>query len=240
MAERKYRAIVAEDHAGVRQGIVRELSRDGDIEVVGEAAEGTALLALLKENPCDLITLDLSMPGSGGLDVLGEIGQICPGVRVIVYSLHNDPEHFLESLARGVRGYVVKDEDVSVLKEAARRVLRGDTYFSPSLGEFMRDNHSLLKKRTALQLLSEREHEVLADLRTGMGHDEIGRTMGVSREALDRLIARIMQKVGARNDAGLIEFAQEMDAKAQASALPGIKSGHAVGPGGRSAAIHSA
>ena len=235
-----FKVIVAEDHDGVRAGIVGALSKDGDMEVVGQASTGDSLCVVLEETPCDLLVLDLSMPRTGGLEVLGEVGRIRPGVRVLVYTLHNDAQHFLECISRGVSGYVIKDEEIGVLLYAARRVLDGKTYFSPPLREFLGENHSLVEKRTLLQLLSEREHQVLAGLRRGASHEKIAAELGTSSEALERLVGGMMLKLGAHNDAGLAHFAREMDEKARANSLPGLGAGHAAGPSARAAVRHSA
>ncbi len=236
----KHRILVAEDHEDVRLGIVRELSRDDELRVVGDVPDGGALLEQLGRTHCELVVLDLSMPGVGGLDVLESISQISPGTKVLVYSLHDEPEFFLETLARGVRGYVLKSESPSVLRQAARRILRGRTYFSTGVRHYMRDNHSLLRGRTSLQLLAEREHQVLSLMREGKQRREIARELELTLASLERLIGGIMVRVGVRTDAGLVQFAREMDETAHGRSLPGVTSGHAAGPTGRSVGGHSA
>ncbi len=201
------RVVVAEDNELVRGGIVALLEEEPNLEVVGQARNGRELLALLGSTECDLLILDLAMPQLDGLSALPEIHALRPGLKVLIYSAHEEPDTFLEALGCGVSGYLLKSEEVSKLTLAVRTICSGRTYYSAKLRDFMRAERAELQRRISANLLSERERELVAMYANGMSAKEMARFLEVSSLQLDRMTGQVMLKLGIKSDAGLREFA---------------------------------
>ncbi|HET6884123.1 MAG TPA: response regulator transcription factor, partial [Pirellulales bacterium] len=130
------RVLLADDHSLVRAGIRRLLEEFAATEVVGEAADGLAALALVKLHQPDVLIADLTMPRLNGLELAGEVARQCPATKVLMLSMHVDEECVRRAFHRGAKGYLVKDSTASELEVAVRAVARGDTYLSPAVSKY--------------------------------------------------------------------------------------------------------
>ncbi len=205
---RRIRVLLADDHALVRTGLRHILEADRGIEVVGEAADGTAALRALRQQATDVLVLDLSMPGGDGFQVLREARAVQPDLKVLVLTMHTDAEHIARAVREGADGYLLKDSAVQDLVAGIEAVTAGRSYYSPpvqrTLTDLLRSKSGL---RRGLDLLTEREREVLRLVAEGHSTKEIAGRLDISARTVETHRAHLMQKLGLRSVARLTQFA---------------------------------
>ena len=135
--------LIADDHPLLREGLVRILAMEEGIRVIGEADNGPEAVAMVAEHQPDVVLMDISMPGGGGLTATREISRQYPHVGVIILTIHDDEQYLYELVRAGAKGYLVKDSEPKRVVEAIRRVSAGGSYLPPDLmdkvlGEFRR------------------------------------------------------------------------------------------------------
>ncbi|WP_327070182.1 response regulator transcription factor [Kitasatospora sp. NBC_01250] len=211
------RVLLADDQVLVRAGFRALLDAQGDIEVVGEADDGAAAVALAAELRPDVVLMDIRMPGLDGLEATR---QICArpdlaGVRVVVLTTFELDEYVFEALRGGAAGFLVKDTEPADLLRAVRVVAGGDALLSPGvtrrlIGEFAaRSKAPGRPGAPGLALLTEREREVLTLVGMGLSNDEIARRLVVSPLTAKTHVSRAMVKSGVRDRAQLVVLAYE-------------------------------
>ena len=205
------RVLLADDHAVLRAGLRLLLTSTNEYEVVGEASSGTETLSLAEQLQPDLILLDLSMPALGGLDALPTLRKLVPAARVLILTMHDDPQYLRQALKQGASGYVLKRAADSELLSAMRAVLQGDVYVQPSMTrillEDMLPESQPADKEDAWGSLSEREQEVLKMVALGHTSAEIAKQLNLSAKTVETYRARGMEKLGLRTRAALVKFA---------------------------------
>jgi two-component system response regulator NreC len=205
----RYKVVIADDHAVLRSGLRLLLEKQADLSVVGEASSGLATLALAEELQPDLIILDLSMPGLGGLDALPSLRRIAPQAKILVLTMHDDPQYLHKVLAEGASGYILKKAADVELITALRAVLGGDIYVHPAMtralinGEVIEDQQS---KQDPWSMLSDREKEVLKLVALGYTSAEIAEQLALSSKTIDTYRSRGMDKLGFQTRAALVRF----------------------------------
>lgn len=205
-----YRIIVADDHILFRQGVSHMLAASPACEVVAEAGDGPAVIARVQQHLPDIVLLDISMPGMGGMEVIREIKARNPGVRLLVLTMHNNVEYMAEALEAGADGYILKQDAYNDLITAIDTVCRGQSYLSPLIaGQMTRDFIKRLKGRTdkPAGTLTRRQREVLALVADGKTSRQIADTLCISVRTVENHRAAIMEKIGARTTADLVRFA---------------------------------
>lgn len=204
------RVVIADDHTVVRQGIRGVLEDVEDLEVVAEAGDGDEALALVAEHDPDVVVLDVSMPGRTGLDVARELRERGSDVRILVLSMHDDPEYVLQAVRAGADGYVLKDAPPAELRDAVLAVHRGQEYFSPRVTQQisvgLRLEIEAEQKRSRIASLTNREREVLLLVADGLTNREIGEKLNISPRTVETHRERVMAKLRIRSVAGLTRF----------------------------------
>ncbi len=204
------RVLLADDHAVLRAGLRLLLTSTNEYEVIGEASSGTETLALAEQLQPDLILLDLSMPALGGLDVLPTLRKLVPAGRILILTMHDDPQYLRQALKQGASGYVLKKAADAELLSAMRAVLHGDVYVQPSMTrillEDMLPESQLADKEDAWSSLSDREQEVLKMVALGHTSAEIAEQLSLSAKTVETYRARGMEKLGLRTRAALVRF----------------------------------
>jgi two-component system, NarL family, invasion response regulator UvrY len=203
------RVVLADDHPIVRQGLAHLLSSTSDIVVVGEARTSAEALDAGLHVPCDVLLLDLAMPGRGGLDVLRELHAARPSLRVLVLSVYDERQIAVRALRAGAAGYFTKDAPGPALLEAIRRVHAGKRAVSPELAEQMIDQIESPSPASAHERLSNRELDVLRRLAEGRTVSEIGADLSLSVKTISTYRTRLIEKLGARTTGELIRYAIE-------------------------------
>lgn len=204
------RVLIADDHSVVREGIRRILSDNGDIKVVGEAADGTQALKLAASERPDVLLLDLAMPGPGFMEVLEQVRAAHPALKVLVLSAHGEDQYARRVLKAGAVGYITKNHTPEELVAALRRVAGGSRYVSQAMADRLAADLAT-PDRSPQELLSNREYQVLALLGAGKSVKEIAGGTGLSSKTVSTYRTRLLQKLGLRTTADLIRYALEHD-----------------------------
>lgn len=211
------RVMVVDDHGIVREGLRQVLQADGAFDVVGEAANGAEALAIAARERPDVILLDITMPGDSGLVVAQQLRQQVPESKVLILSVHDDAEYVMESVRAGAHGYLRKDTTPADLRSAIRAVHSGDAWFSPAvakrLTEMIRSEAAPSATPSAaapsLDVLTNREREILSLIARGLLNKEIGAQLGISVRTVEAHRDSVVRKLGIRSAAGLTRFAME-------------------------------
>lgn len=199
------RILLADDHQLFRQGLRVLLEKAGH-EVVGEASDGRAALALAQTLQPDIAVLDLSMPLLNGVDAAHEIKRISPNTRTILLTMHTDKEYVLRALRAGARGYVLKTQAAEDLVRAVRETFTGEVYLSPAVSVSVVDAY-LGKARENEDPLTPRERQILQLVAEGKTTKEIASLLGVSFKTAESHRNRAMQKLDIHDIAGLTRYA---------------------------------
>lgn len=207
----RIRVLLADDHAVLRAGLRMLINGQPDMEVVGEAATGEDAWRQAGALRPDIVLLDLTMPGTGGIEATGRIVRDRPGVRVLVLTMHDDIAYLRSVLAAGASGYVLKRSADTELLSAIRITHRGGTYLEPSLaGEVVEETlgrRGRQGEETARSPLSDREREVLRLVAQGHTNQEIADRLALSVKTVETYRARLMVKLGLRTRADLVRYA---------------------------------
>jgi DNA-binding NarL/FixJ family response regulator len=204
------RVLIADDHPVVRQGLQVLLSVTGDIEVVGEAADGGQAVAMAAELDPDVILLDLKLPVMDGIAVLRELRESGRGVRALV--LTSAPDRTLVSLAvqAGAAGFLYKDVDPDALVRAIRSVHDGHTLLAPDAAGSLLRSGAAAPAVQGIGALTAREREVLAQIADGRSNREIARLLRVSEKTVKTHVSSVLAKLGVadRTQAALLAVRQ--------------------------------
>jgi DNA-binding NarL/FixJ family response regulator len=198
------RVVIADDHAIVRSGLKSLLESTGDIRVAAEAFDGHGAVEAVERERPDVLVLDLSMPGWGGIEALKQLSKRAPSTRVLVLSMHTAPEYVRPALRAGASGYIVKGAGLDDLLLAVRRLAAGERFFS---AEVERLRAAPAAARDGLEQLTPREVEVLQLVAEGNTNREIGRLLDLSPKTVDAHRTRIMQKLDLHDAQALTRFA---------------------------------
>jgi DNA-binding NarL/FixJ family response regulator len=205
------RVLIVDDHALFREGIRQVLTAATGFDVVGSASKGSEALALIDRDAPDVVLLDISMPGSSGLEVAATIRDRSLAPRVLMLSVHDHPEYVLQSIRAGAHGYLRKDTSPSELRAAVQAVARGEGFFSPAvasrLAEAARGGAGKTKDAELLELLTPREREVLSGIVHGDTNKDIASALGISVRTVETHRESVMRKLEIRSVAGLTRFA---------------------------------
>lgn len=211
--EAPIRVVVADDHSVVREGIRTVLASDPRFAVVGEAADGDEALAMVDEIEPDVVLLDITMPGTTGLEVASQLREVGTPIRILILSMHDRPEYVLEAVRAGAHGYLLKDTGPRELRDAVRAVYDGETYFSPAVAErltaALRGELEREGRQGLLQSLTQREREVLRLIADGRTNKEIAAALGISPRTVESHRESLTRKLRIRSIAGLTRFAIE-------------------------------
>jgi DNA-binding NarL/FixJ family response regulator len=196
--------MLADDHAVVRTGLRTLIEHEPDLEVVAESCDAKSVIAAAQELKPDVVVLDLSMPGGGGLRAIPRIREACRTTRVIILTMHDDPAYVRSVLASGGWGYVLKNSaDIDVIR-AIRTVQRGRRFVDAALAGMLL---SEVKSDQPSFQLSARELDVLKFLAQGQSYQNIAERLNLSTKTVESYRARISQKLGFRTRAELVRYA---------------------------------
>jgi DNA-binding NarL/FixJ family response regulator len=198
------RVALVEDHHLVREGLRLALAGAEGFEIVGEAASRAGAIDLVAATHPDVLLLDLTLPEGDALPLLESLPAIQPGLRIIILTMHSDPETVRQALAAGASGYLVKGAHLEELFAAIRAVARGQRYLHSSVTEAVVED-SIRWFRSGP--LSTREREILRLLASGHPPTEIGKMLGISVHTVRRHVANISEKLGIRGNNALTRYA---------------------------------
>jgi DNA-binding NarL/FixJ family response regulator len=208
----RYRIALADDHVLLRQGLRRIVAEAPELEVVGEAGDGMELLQLLNRIVPDMVVLDISMPKMRGLEAIREIKSRLPRVKVLILTMHRDPEYLRQAIASSADGYLLKEDADTELFRAIQKIRDNGFYTSPSLAK---EAAELGKATCRAEVgrsfdregLTTREREVLKLIAEGKSSRQVAELLCISVRTVDHHRASIMDKLELKNTADLVKYA---------------------------------
>ncbi len=198
---------IADDHAIVRQGLKQIVSETADIQLGGEAADGHETLRLVRSGTCDVLVLDINMPGISGLDILRVLKVERPNLAVLVLSIHAEDQYAVRCLKAGAAGYLAKESVPEELVIAIRQVAAGSKYVSRGLAESLALRLNETEDRPRHETLSDREFQVLQLMGAGKSVTEIADALSLSVKTVSTYRARMLEKLALKNNAEVIQYA---------------------------------
>jgi DNA-binding NarL/FixJ family response regulator len=201
------RIIIADDHAIVRRGLQQIIATRAGWNVVGEAASGDELLALLKTTPADVLVLDVSLGDRSGIDLLSPIRERFPNLPILMLSMYAEEHYAIRALRAGASGYIQKDRPPEELLGAIERVVAGRTHVSDAVMEQMAATISGANREHPHEQLSAREFQVFSLIASGKTISEIADIIHVSVKTVSTYRTRILEKTGFRTNADIIAYA---------------------------------
>jgi DNA-binding NarL/FixJ family response regulator len=205
------RLMIVDDHPIVRKGLRQALLEPGDLDVVGEAGNEDELRALLEGGSCDVLLLDIALPGRNGLEVLAWLREAHPRIAVIVLSTHNEPLYAVRALKGGAAGYLTKLAPPEELVAAIRLAAVGRKYMGPALAEQVAGLLSGNLDALPHEALSSRELEVLKMISRGCKPQEIADVLALSVKTVGTYRDRLLRKMNMATNADLVRYAAEHD-----------------------------
>jgi two-component system response regulator NreC len=194
-----------------RQGVRTLLASETDMEVVGEAADGSAAAERAAELKPDVVLLDIGMPGPGSFETTRQIKRNRPETKVLFLTMYDDEDYLLEGMEVGANGYVLKDSPAIQLVAAVRDVYRGGSYLSPRmLSQLVNDFRTRVKttdRTPRFASLTPREKEVLKMLAEGNSVKEVATQLNLSVKTVEAHKFNLMRKLDIHNKAHLVQYA---------------------------------
>jgi len=201
------RVLIADDHAIVRKGLVQIASESREIEMRGEASEYSSLMKLMKENPCDVLLLDISMPGKNGIDVLKIVREQYPKTQVLILSMYPEDQYAIRALKAGAAGYLTKDSAPERLVEAILSVSRGKKYITAKVAEMLATHLVTDTEGAPHESLSDREFQTMRLIASGKQLSQIADELALSPKTVSVYRARVLEKMQLKNNAEITHYA---------------------------------
>jgi Response regulator containing a CheY-like receiver domain and an HTH DNA-binding domain len=198
---------IVDDHEIIREGLKKILKEESDLQVVGEAQNGDELMQNLKDIDCDIMLLDMNMPGRSGLELLGDIKAMKPQLHILVLSIHPEDKFALRTLKSGASGYLCKDTALEELVVAIRKVYTKGRYLSTTLAEQLAFDFMPEKDHLPHEQLSNREQEIMILLATGKKVKDIAADLELSISTVFTYRVRIFEKLKIKSNVELTHYA---------------------------------
>lgn len=202
----KIKVMLVDDHAVVREGYRRLIEKQGDMIVVGEAADGASAQALQKTVHADVIILDISMPGQGGLEVIRRVRQRDDATRILVFTMHQNVSFAIKAFEAGANGYITKGSPPNLLINAIRSLMNGGRAISPDISEALAQSR-ISGDSSIVEKLSSREFEILRMIAEARSTQEIAETLNLSTKTVLNYHYSIKSKLGVATDIELVHLA---------------------------------
>lgn len=200
------RVITVDDHAVVRRGLKQIIEEESDMKVVNEAGNGRDAISVIRQTSCDVVILDISLPGLGGIEVLRHIRHEYPNLPVLIMSMHEEKQYAFRVIKAGASGYLMKDSIPEELINAIRRIIAGGKYISPSFSEALIQEQEL--SETPLhEKLSDREFQIMCMIARGKALKDIGEVLFISGKTVSTYRTRILEKMKMKTNAEIVSYA---------------------------------
>jgi DNA-binding NarL/FixJ family response regulator len=203
----KIRIVIADDHQLFRNGLKILLAAFPEFEVIGEASNGEEFLSLIKNLPADVALMDINMPEMDGIETVKRAVKICNNLNIIALSMYSEEEYYYKMVDAGAKGFLLKDSNISEVKEAILTVRNGGSYFSQELLHNVIQKIKRREHENKSANLSKREIEILLKICEGLSNQEIAETLFISKRTVDKHRANLLGKTNSKNTASLMVFA---------------------------------
>ncbi len=201
------RVILCDDHAMIRRGIKDTLAEAVDMQVVAETGSYSEVRDALRTHPCDVLVLDINLPGRSGLEVLASLREVDSPIRVLMVSMFPEDQYAIRCLKAGAQGYLNKAGDPADLVTAVRTVAQGRKYVTPSVAQMLVDNLNAPENTSLHASLSERELQTLLKIASGKRLSDIAEELMLSPKTVSVYRARVLEKLRLTNNAELTVYA---------------------------------
>jgi len=193
------RVLLADDHPLFRDGVTHSLAGESDLTLVGQAASGEEALRLARDLLPDVVLLDITMPGKGGLVAATEIAMACPATKIVMLTVSEHEDDLLAAFKAGARGYVLKGVSSRELANVVRAVASGEVYVSPSLAAGLLVELTRGRPLDPLSELTEREREILQLVSDGLTNREIGERLHLAEKTVKHYMTNVLGKLHVRS-----------------------------------------
>ena len=201
------RVVVADDHQILREGLRQLLQAGGDLTVVGEAADGHAVMEQVRALEFDVLLLDMSMPGKSGIELIRQVKAEKPRLRILVLSMHEEHQYAVRAIRAGASGYLTKESATAQLVAAIRKVAGGGAFISAEVAERLAQEAMPNAEGPRHSTLSDREYQVFRLLVSGRSVSDIAVDLHLSAKTISTHKARLMEKLDVDNNADLVHYA---------------------------------
>jgi len=201
------KVLISDDHTLVRKGLRHILLDTKDVGVVDEARDGKETISKVCAHDYDVVLLDISLPGRSGIDVLKQLKALKPKLPVLILSMHPEEQYAVRSLKAGASGYLTKESAPDELLEAVQRLAKGGKFITPSLAEKLASEVGGKSENMPHETLSDREYQVMCMIASGKTVKEISVDLDLSAKTISTHRARILEKMGMKNNANLTYYA---------------------------------
>lgn len=205
MTTPRIRVMIVDDHAVVREGYRRLLERQRDIEVVAEADDGTSAYIQYRAMAPDVVIMDISMPGRGGIDAVRQIRMVDSGARILVFSVHATAGYAVQAIRAGARGYITKSSAADLLVSAVRSVYANKVTLCPEISKALALSH-LNSQESSVEQLSAREFEILRMIVDAKSTDEIAGILNLTSKTISNYHYAIRSKLNVKSDIELFHL----------------------------------
>ncbi len=201
--------VIVDDHTVVRRGISQILSDNDDMQVVGEAANAGDMMQVLRTRACDVLVLDISMPGKNGLDALKSVHKEWPRLQVLMLSMYPEDQFAMRAFRAGAAGYLTKHSPPEKVVEAVRRLASGKKFITPEVAESMAAILDVNPDLAPHELLSDREFQTMQHIAGGKTLSEIAALLSISPKTVSVYRARLLEKMKLKNNSELTHYAMK-------------------------------
>lgn len=199
--------LIADDHAIVRKGLKQILAETPDMVVAGEAGNGSDLLDKARAGNWDVVILDISMPGRGGLETLKQLKSERPKIHVLILTMHPEDQYAIRVFKAGASGYLTKESAPEQLVAAIRKVGRGEKYVSPHLAEKLAYHLETGSDKPLHETLSDREYQIMCMIASGKSVGNMAEELSLSVKTISTYRARLLKKMRLKNNAEVTHYA---------------------------------
>jgi two-component system, NarL family, invasion response regulator UvrY len=203
----KIKILLADDHAMFRDGVKQVLSDVAGFTVVDEASSAAEVLEKVRRTKCDVVVLDIAMPGRGGIDVLKQLKQMNSRLHVLILSMHPEDQYAYRAIKAGASGYLTKNKASAQLIEAIRKVASGRKYISGEVAEQLAIDLEKDSDKPVHQKLADREYQVMCLIASGKTVKQISEELSLSVSSVSTMRARILKKFGMKTTAEITHYA---------------------------------
>ncbi len=202
------KVLIVDDHEIIREGLKRILSSEPDMIIAGEADNGNDVMKILSEIECDLVLLDLNIPGRNGIDLISEIKKKKPKIQILVVSINAESKFAIPALKAGASGYLSKDSALSELMKAIRKVLEKRRYMSISLAEQLAFD-TLVEDSQLQKSLTNKEYCVMLMLASGKENKEVSKELNMSINTVAQCRRNVLEKLRLKNNVQVAHYVLE-------------------------------
>lgn len=203
--------IICDDHQLFIQGVVQGLEEATEINIIDTALSGKELLEKVRNNAVDVVLLDIEMPGMNGLEVAATLSQLAPEVKILALSMHDNATMIHRMIKSGARGYLIKNTTSEEITQAIRAVFKGERFFKGGVLNKIIEFNGQEKENDRIELLTEREIEILKLIADGLSNSEIADELFISIHTVHSHRRNMLKKLGLKNTAELLKIGYQND-----------------------------